>query len=461
MTTSSGVSEAPRPRATRNRWLVALSGVGIHISIGSVYAYSVMTLPLNEALGWQKSDITLAFSVAIVCLGLSAAFLGLFVERRGPRAAGLVAAGCYGLGTLGAGVAVSVGSLPLFIAMYGVLGGIGLGVGYITPVSTLVKWFPDKRGLATGMAIMGFGFAAMIFGPVMQRLFDTVGPASTFFILGGVYLVVIAGSALYIAPPPKGWVPAHLRDAPVGVAGPGASRTGRRRSREDLAQLTAGEALRTRRFYVMWVMLFINITCGIAIISVASPMAQEMAGMSAAAAASMVGLMGLFNGLGRIGWASLSDYIGRPATYAAFFGLQLVAFLLLTRSPGAWQFQALVLLILTCYGGGFASVPAFLGDLFGTKQLGAVHGYTLTAWAAAGLAGPTVVTRVQEATGNYATTLYIFAGLFGFALVITGLMTLDIRSKRRAMCTSVQRASAEGVLAEATGATLSPARAGG
>ncbi len=412
---------------SRNRWLVALSGVGVHLSIGSVYAYSVMTLPLKDALGWEKSSITMAFSVAIVCLGLSAAFLGHFVEKHGPRASGMLAAICYGLGTLGAGVAVAVESLPLFIATYGVLGGIGLGVGYITPVSTLVKWFPDKRGLATGMAIMGFGFAAMIFGPVMQRLFATVGPANTFFILGSVYFTLIFCSALYIAPPPQGWKPAHLTDEALA-----AQPTKKKKLREDLAQLTVFEAVRTKRFYFMWVMLFINITCGIALISVASPMAQVMAGMSAAAAAAMVGLMGLFNGLGRIGWASLSDYIGRPATYAAFFTIQIIAFFLLTQSPAPWQFQALVLLILTCYGGGFSSVPAFLGDLFGTKQLGAIHGYTLTAWAVAGLVGPTVVTRVQEATGNYAATLYVFASLFAVALVVTGLMTLDIRHHRRA-----------------------------
>ncbi|MEM9420474.1 MAG: OFA family MFS transporter [Planctomycetota bacterium] len=413
--------------APRNRWLVALSGVGIHISIGSVYAYSVMTLPLKETLGWQKSSITLAFSVAIVCLGLSAAFLGHFVEKHGPRASGMLAAVCYGLGTLGAGLAVTLESLPLFISTYGVLGGIGLGVGYITPVSTLVKWFPDKRGLATGMAIMGFGFAAMIFGPAMQRLFDSVGPATTFYILGSIYFLVIFSSALYITPPPKGWKPAHLTDEKIDE-----NPAQRKQVQEDLAQLTVFEAIQTRRFYFMWLMLFINITCGIALISVASPMAQTMAGMSATAAAAMVGLMGLFNGLGRIGWASLSDYIGRPATYAAFFIIQIIAFFLLTRSPSPWQFQALVLLILTCYGGGFASVPAFLGDLFGTKQLGAIHGYTLTAWAAAGLVGPTLVTRIQEATGNYATTLYIFAGLFVVAIAITGLMTLDIRAKRYA-----------------------------
>ncbi|MEO1235546.1 MAG: OFA family MFS transporter, partial [Planctomycetota bacterium] len=357
--------------APRNRWLVALSGVGIHLSIGSVYAYSVMTLPLKEALGWEKSSITMAFSVAIVCLGLSAAFLGHFVETYGPRAAGMLAAVCYGLGTVGAGFAVSLESLPLFVATYGVLGGVGLGVGYITPVSTLVKWFPDKRGLATGMAIMGFGFAAMVFGPVMARLFnaEAVGTAGTFFVLGGTYFVLIFLSALYIAPPPKGWKPAHLTDEALA-----AQPARKKKVREDLAQLTVVEALRTRRFYFMWTMMFINITCGIGLIAVASPMAQETAGMSVAAAATLVGLMGVFNGLGRFGWASASDFLGRPGTYAAFFGIQIVAFALLATGPAPWAFTALVLLILTCYGGGFATLPAFLGDLFGTKRLGAIHG---------------------------------------------------------------------------------------
>lgn len=411
-------------QSTKNRWLVALSGVGIHISIGSVYAYSVMTLPLKETLGWEKSQTALAFTVAIVFLGLSAAFLGHFVEKKGPRTSGMLAALCYGLGTIGSGIAVHLGSLPLFIFSYGVIGGIGLGVGYITPVSTLVKWFPDRRGLATGMAIMGFGFASMIFGPLMANLFGSVGPANTFFILGAIYLVLIMSSALYIAPPPADWKPSGMEES-------GSANQNKRKIRSDLAQLTVFEALKTRRFYYMWLMLFINITCGIAVISVASPMAQEMAGMTAAAAATMVGLMGLFNGIGRIGWASLSDWIGRPATYTAFFVIQIIAFIALTQVTSPLAFQFTVLLILTCYGGGFASVPAFLGDLFGTRQLGAIHGYTLTAWAAAGLVGPQVVTRVQEATGNYATTLYIFAGLFGIALMTSGLMALNIRKKRK------------------------------
>ncbi|MEM6855600.1 MAG: MFS transporter, partial [Planctomycetota bacterium] len=198
----------------------------------------------------------------------------------------------------------------------------------------------------------------------------------------------------------------------------------------DLAQCTVGEALRTRRFYFMWTMMFINITCGIGLIAVASPMAQETAGMSATAAAALVGLMGVFNGLGRFGWASVSDFLGRPGTYAAFFVIQIIAFALLAQAPAPWLFTTLVLLILTCYGGGFATLPAFLGDLFGTMRLGAVHGATLTAWSAAGLFGPTFVTRVQEATGNYAATLYVFAGMFGLALVITVFMALDIKAKR-------------------------------
>ncbi|MEM8494136.1 MAG: OFA family MFS transporter, partial [Planctomycetota bacterium] len=405
--------------------------VGIHLSIGSVYAYSVMTLPLKEALGWEKSNITTAFSVAIVILGLAAAFLGPFVEKYGPRAAGMFAACFYGAGTLVAGLGVHLESLPIFIAGYGVLGGIGLGVGYITPVSTLVKWFPDKRGLATGMAIMGFGFAAMIFGPVMAWLFDAeaVSAAGTFWILGLTYFVLIFGSALYIAPPPPGWKPAHLLT--TGAANTQAGKT-KRRVQEDLAQCTVAEALRTRRFYFMWTMMFINITCGIGLIAVASPMAQETAGMTAAAAATLVGMMGVFNGLGRFGWASASDYLGRPGTYAAFFGIQIVAFALLAQGPAPWIFTALVLLILTCYGGGFATLPAFLGDLFGTKRLGAIHGCTLTAWSAAGLFGPTFVTVVQERTGSYETTLYVFAAMFSLALLVTGLMAFDIRAKRAA-----------------------------
>lgn len=228
-------------------------------------------------------------------------------------------------------------------------------------------------------------------------------------------------SAQYLEPPAQGWLPKGYKEK---------LDSGKKKPLADLSQLTANEAVKTIRFYWLWIMLFINITCGIAIISVASPMAQEIAGMSPMAAATMVGLMGLFNGLGRIGWASLSDYIGRPNTYTLFFVIQVVAFFLLPSVTQALLFQLVVYLILTCYGGGFASIPAYIGDLFGTKQLGAIHGYILTAWAAAGLVGPIFATWVREITQSYTETLYIFAGMFVVALVVSLLIRLDIRKLR-------------------------------
>ncbi len=299
---------------------------------------------------------------------------------------------------------------------------MGLGIGYITPVSSLVKWFPDRRGLATGLAIMGFGFASLIASPIIASLIREMGIANTFYLLGSVYFVVMILSALYLAPPPKGWLPEGMKEETAE------QETGQ----GDLSQLTANEAVKTIRFWALWAMLFINVTCGIAIISVASPMAQDIAGLTAAAAATMVGIMGLFNGLGRIGWASISDYIGRPNVYTAFFIIQLAAFLMLPNTSNAWVFQILIFLILTCYGGGFASIPAYIGDLFGTKQLGAIHGYILTAWAAAGLAGPILVSWIRETTNSYSLTLYIFAGAFALALAISLLIRVNIRNIRNA-----------------------------
>lgn len=405
----------------KNRWLIAAAAVGIHISIGSVYAWSVFTKPLIKQFGWSLNDVQLTFSLAILFLGLSAAFMGHFVEKFGPRKSGTLAAIFFGLGIAGSGLAIQTGSLILLYLAYGVLGGIGLGIGYITPVSSLVKWFPDRRGLATGLAIMGFGFASLISSPIMARLIDSVGIANTFYILGAVYFIIMFSSAQYLAPPETGWLPKGFK-AVVD--------SGKKTLANDLSQLTANEAVKTARFWWLWMMLFINVTCGIAIISVASPMAQEIAGMTSIAAASMVGLMGLFNGGGRIGWASLSDYIGRPNTYTAFFAIQIVAFFLLPSVSNAFLFQLLIFLILTCYGGGFASIPAYIGDLFGTKQLGAIHGYILTAWAAAGLAGPSFASWVRTSTKSYNETLYIFAGLFAIAFVVSLLIRLEIKKLR-------------------------------
>jgi MFS transporter, OFA family, oxalate/formate antiporter len=405
----------------KNRWLIAAAAVGIHISIGSVYAWSVFTKPLIKQFGWNLSNVQFTFSLAILFLGLSAAFMGHFVEKYGPRKSGTLAAIFFGLGIAGSGLAIQAGSLTLLYLFYGVLGGIGLGVGYITPVSSLVKWFPDRRGLATGLAIMGFGFASLISSPIIVRLINSVGISNTFYILGAIYFILMFTSAQYLAPPVAGWLPKGFKAV---------VESGKKKPANDLSQLTANEAVKTARVWWLWIMLFINVTCGIAIISVASPMAQEIAGLTPIAAASMVGIMGLFNGGGRIGWASLSDYIGRPNTYTAFFAIQIVAFFLLPTASSAFLFQLLIFLILTCYGGGFASIPAYIGDLFGTKQLGAIHGYILTAWAAAGLAGPSFASWVRTSTKSYNETLYIFAGLFAIALVVSLLIRLEIKRLR-------------------------------
>lgn len=405
----------------KNRWLIAASAVGIHISIGSVYAWSVYTKPLIEKFGWGLNETQFTFSLAIFFLGISAAFLGHFLEKHGPKKSGLLAAVFFGLGIAGSGLAIKLGSLPLLYLSYGVLGGIGLGIGYITPVSSLVKWFPDRRGLATGLAIMGFGFAALISSPLIVKLIATVGIANTFFIMGTAYFTIIFASSRYLCPPPAGWVPAGMK-AEV--------ESGKKKINDDLSQLTANEAVKTKRFWYLWVMLFINITCGIAIISVASPMAQEVAGLTPVAAAAMVGVMGLFNGAGRIGWASFSDFIGRPNMYTIFFSLQIIAYFLLPGLHNAILFQGVIFLILSCYGGGFSTIPAYIGDMFGTKQLGAIHGYILTAWAAAGMAGPLFAAWTRTTTNSYNGTLYCFAGLLVVALTVSFLIRLEIRRLR-------------------------------
>nr|WP_263327224.1 OFA family MFS transporter [Neobacillus sp. Marseille-Q6967] len=409
-------------KTKKNRWLIALSAVGIHISIGSVYAWSNFTAPLKDMFGWSDSQVAMTFSIAILFLGLSAAFLGHFVEKYGPRKAGLLAAIFFGIGISGSGLAVTLESRYLLYFFYGALGGIGLGVGYIAPVSTLVKWFPDRRGLATGLAIMGFGFAAAISSPIMNMLIESVGVANTFYTLGISYFVIMLLSSLYLEKPEEGWLPEGYKEK---------IKSGKAKPNMDLSQLMANEAVKTRRFWYLWLMLFINITCGIAILAVAKPLAMESIGIDMTQAAALVGAIGIFNGLGRIGWASFSDIIGRPATYTTFFVLQMVIFFILPDVSISWLFIALLIVVYTCYGGGFSSIPAYIGDLFGTKQLGAIHGYILTAWAAAGLVGPLFAAWIKDTTGSYSGSLTFFSGLFVVAFIISMLIRVDINRLKK------------------------------
>ena len=283
----------------RNRWLIALSAMGLHLCIGSVYAWSVLTKPIMESMGFTLKETTWTFSLAIFFLGLSAGFLGSFVQKIGPRKSGLLSMTCFVTAMFGTAGALYAHSLPMLYAFYGVIGGVGLGTGYITPVSTLVKWFPENRGFATGLAIMGFGFASLIAGPAMQLLVQHFGLVVNFVILGCIYMVIMTASSLYLAPPAADDVQAKAeKEASVEYA-------------DAQPQFTVRQAMKTWQFYAIWWLFFTNITCGIALLSVASPMAQEVVDMSPMAAASMVGLIGLMKGAGRIAWATVSDYIGR------------------------------------------------------------------------------------------------------------------------------------------------------
>jgi len=392
----------------KNRWLIALAAVGIHICIGSVYAWSVLTKPIMKELGLGLKETQWTFSLAILFLGLSAAFLGGWVEKHGPRKSGLFATTFFCVGMLGTGLAISLKSLPLVYLFYGVIGGIGLGTGYITPISTLVKCFPEKRGFATGVAIMGFGFSSLIAGPLFQVLIEKYSLVAAFEILGLAYLLIMVPSALYLEPPKE------MHEL-VTASGDSCPITG-------VTQMSAAEAVKTWRFYALWWMLFTNITCGIGLLSVASPMAQEVVKLSPLAAATMVGIIGLINGFGRFAWSSISDYIGRSNTYIAFFVIQIFAFFLLSKTTDSLLFQLLVYLIISCYGGGFASIPAFLSDLFGTRELSAIHGKILTAWAAAGVVGPLLVAWVRETTNSYNDTLVVFSICFIISLVVAAFL---------------------------------------
>ena len=440
-----------------NRWLVPPAALAIHLCIGQAYAFSVFKLPLTKVLGvsqstpgdWTQPELAWIFTLGIVMLGLSAAVFGRWLERAGPRKSGVAAACCWGSGFFISAVGVKTHTIWLIYLGYGLIGGCGLGLGYITPVSTLIKWFPDRRGMATGMAIMGFGGGALIASPLSQALMDhfrtatSVGVAETFVTLGVVYFAFMMFGAFLFRVPAPGWTPEGWK--------PPADRG----SMITVAHVHVDEAIKTPQFYLLWGVLFLNVTAGIGILEQASPMIQEMfAGtVKASAAAGFVGLLSIFNMGGRFAWSSASDRLGRKKTYAIFFTLGPLLYLTIPtagRLGSVVLFVACTTVILTMYGGGFATIPAYLSDIFGTQFVGAIHGRLLTAWSAAGVAGPVLVNYIREYQRNtgvpgphaYDFTMYLMAGL----LVIGFLCNLAVRpvSERHYM-------SAEQLAAEATG----------
>ncbi|SMP14274.1 L-lactate MFS transporter [Halobellus salinus] len=405
-------TEAGNVEANRDRRLIALAAVAIHLSIGSIYAYSIYQLPLEEAQGWATSQVTLAFSIAVFVLGFTAAFLGTYVEEYGPRLAGLAAAVLYGAGMIGAGLSVQLGSLPLFLATFGVVGGMGIGLGYISPIGTLLEWFPDRRGMATGLAVMGFGAGALLTGPVGSYLIQEFSVATAFYALGALYFVLMTLGASYLAKPADGWLPEGMQDEEDAHEKATSALSG-------IETLSAAEARTSVRFWMVWLVIFINVSAGIMLLAFASPMLQQIGGATATTAAFITGYIGIFNGGGRIFWSSLSDYVGRTTTYGAFMIIQIGAFLVMPQLVGVWVLAGTMFLVITCYGGGFACLPAYLSDLFGTKEVSAIHGYALTAWGVAGVAGPQLASFILETTGGYTNALYVMN-----AVLVVGLVTV-------------------------------------
>lgn len=409
-----------------NRYLVPPAALCVHLCIGQAYAFSTFNLPLSKLIGLTRSapnDWTLVqlgwiFSIAIVVLGLSAALFGRWVESAGPRKAMVVAALCFGGGFLISAVGIWQHELWLLYLGYGVLGGCGLGIGYISPVSTLIKWFPDRPGMATGFAIMGFGGGALIGAPLSVQLMDhfrsatSNGVLETFIVMGLLYLCFMLIGALTVKVPPEGWSPAGW----VAFAHP--------RPLVTSAQVDVNSAFRTPQFWLLWGVLCMNVTAGIGVLGQASPMIQEMftGRVSAAAAAGFVGLLSLFNMAGRIVWASTSDYIGRKPTYMVFFLLGMVLYFsvpTLGRIGTIPGFVIAFAIILSMYGGGFATIPAYLRDVFGTMHVGAIHGRLLTAWSTAGVLGPVLVNYIRQhqiehgvaKAQAYSVTMYIMCAL--------------------------------------------------
>ncbi|PYL66970.1 MAG: MFS transporter [Verrucomicrobia bacterium] len=378
-----------------NRWLIAVAGVVMNLALGAVYAWSVFRIPLTKSYGWTVSQVTLAFELAILMLGFAAFAGGLWMKRSGPRRVAAIGGLCYGLGLVLAGQVG--GHLGLLYLSYGVLGGIGLGFSYIVPVATLIKWFPDKRGMITGIAVAGFGAGALITAPVAQHLISRVGVSQTFTILGITYFIAVSGSALFMRNPPDDYRPPGWQP-PVT-------------QQQQRPDYTLGAALKTWQWYGLWAILFLNTSAGISIISQAAPMAQEITDVSAVAAASLVGIISIANGAGRFLWAWFSDFIGRRRVFQVMFLAQAIVFFLLSRVHSFGGLAVLAFIVLLCYGGGFGTMPAFAADFFGARNVGSIYGLMLTAWGLAGLLGPTLIAHVRQSTGYYTEALDMIAGI--------------------------------------------------
>lgn len=376
---------------SKNKYLMVVAGMIMQLSIGSIYAYSKWIEPLSKELNWEAHDTKTAFSLAICFLGLTAAFMGKFAQKIGPTKAGLIAAFFLTIGLLGSSWAVKMGSIHLFYLTFGVLQGIGLGFGYVVPVYTVVKWFPDRPGMASGIIIMSFALGSLLASFLIGPLYASMGLSSAFSILGIGYGICMLLSALYLS-------------NPINLD----------KNHHTVVELTPRQIVTDKRFIALWLLLFLNVCGGIAIISKAAVLGGEVVGMSASQATMFVAIIGLFNGLGRLFWSSISDKIGCWTTFMIFISINMVCFALIPSfSTNMTSFQTLTYIIIAGYGAGFATMPSFVKEIFGSENYGQVLGYVLTAWSAAAFVGPILLGLT---TGI--TIFYLFSGLLVLALIV-------------------------------------------
>jgi MFS transporter, OFA family, oxalate/formate antiporter len=376
---------------SRNKYLMVIAGMIMQLSIGSIYAYSKWILPLATELNWEAHDTKTGFSLAICFLGLTAAFMGNFAQKIGPTKTGILGAIFLTLGLTGSSFAVTLGSIELFYITFGVLQGIGLGFGYIAPVYTVVKWFPEKPGMASGIIIMSFALGSLLASFIITPLYQSIGLANTLLFLGGLYGFCMLLSALYLANP----IFENKTKLPTEI-------------------LSAKKIVTDKRFIALWLLLFLNVCGGIAIISKASILGEEVVGMSASQSTTFVAIIGLFNGIGRLFWSSISDKIGCWSTFMIFISINMICFVLLPLSASnSTFFQIITFVIIAGYGAGFSTMPSFVKSIYGAENYGQVLGYTLTAWSAAAFVGPILLGLSHEIS-----IFYLFALLLGIALLV-------------------------------------------
>jgi OFA family oxalate/formate antiporter-like MFS transporter len=389
------------------RWLIAGAAIIMQLCLGTVYAWSVFKKPLMTAHGWSETSVQVTFMICIGVIGLAAAFGGTLVDKKGPRFVATIGGILFGVGTLLAGLADQIGSIWLMYLGFGLVAGLGNGFGYVTPIATLIRWFPDKRGLVTGLAVMGFGAGAFFMGKIAPGMVNSMGVASTFYIWGVIFLIAVPAAAQLYKNPPKGWLPSGFKPAASSV------------SAADSFQF--GAAVKTPQWWMLWGMLFLNVSAGLGLISQLSPMAQDVIkktslGITPAELAIAGGMIlayaSIFNGLGRLFWAWTSDAIGRRMVFIVMFISQAILYIYLPQVSEQMLFTVLACYLLACYGGGFAVMPAFAADSFGPGYIGKVYGMMLTAWGAAGVVGPLVFSQIKG------IALYVAAGmlLLGFVL---------------------------------------------